>query len=106
MAIVEVSIVPIGTGSPSVSSYVAQAVKVLQGSGLLYQLTPMGTIIEGSIDEILSIIRQMHESCFNKGVVRVLTYIKIDDRRDRIVRPEDKVISVEQKIEKMEDTKA
>lgn len=83
MAVVEVSITPLGTGDPGVSRYVAGCLEILKGSGLVYQLTPMGTIMEGSLDEILNIVRKMHESPFHAGAQRVSTLIKVDDRRDR-----------------------
>lgn len=98
MAIVEVSVVPLGTGETSLSAYVAGAVEILQASGLSYELTAMGTIIYGDLDKILETIRAMHESCFHKGVQRVLTQIKIDDRRDRVSSPEAKVRSVLEKM--------
>ena len=56
MAIAEVSVVPLGTGSVSVSEYVAGAIEELQKSGLSFQLTPMGTIIEGSLEDVLAVI--------------------------------------------------
>lgn len=83
MAVVEVSITPLGTGTPGVSAYVAGCVRIVRDSGLVFQLTPMGTVIEGELDQILSVIRQMHEAPFAAGAVRVSTLIKIDDRRDK-----------------------
>lgn len=94
MAIVEVSVVPLGTARTSLSNEVARAVAVLQASGLSYELTAMGTIIYGDLDKILETVRAMHESCFQSGVQRVLTQIKIDDRRDRASTPQEKVRSV------------
>ncbi|BCA79710.1 MTH1187 family thiamine-binding protein [Desulfuromonas sp. AOP6] len=82
MAVVEVSITPLGTATPSVSAFVAGCLEVIRSSGLTYQLTPMGTVIEGDLDDILAVVRQMHESPFESGAVRVSTLIKIDDRRD------------------------
>ncbi|ORJ63609.1 MTH1187 family thiamine-binding protein [Geothermobacter hydrogeniphilus] len=82
MAIVEVSIAPLGTANPSVSAYVAECLRILRDSGLKHQLNPMGTVIEGDLDEILAVIAKMHEAPFAKGVSRVSTLIKIDDRRD------------------------
>lgn len=82
MAVVEISVAPLGTTTPSVSAYVAECVKVVEESGLTYQLTPMGTVIEGAIDDILPVLRRMHEVPFGKGAERVSTLIKIDDRRD------------------------
>lgn len=83
MAVVEVTITPLGTGSASVSRFVAGCLHIAKASGLRHQLTPMGTILEGELDEILRVIRQMHEAPFLEGAVRVSTLIKIDDRRDR-----------------------
>lgn len=83
MAVVEISVVPLGTDRLGVSEYVAACVDIVAASGLGYQLTPMGTIIEGDLDAILPVLRQMHEVPFSKGAERVSTLIKIDDRRDR-----------------------
>lgn len=82
MAVVEISVVPLGTGTTSVSKYVAACIDIVASSNLSYQLTPMGTVIEGDIDDILPVLREMHEIPFNKGAQRVSTLIKIDDRRD------------------------
>ena len=101
MAIVRVSIVPIGTQTPSVSEYVTYAVKALDlQKDLKYQLTPMGTIIEGDLDRVLGVIRQMHESVFGGEVQRVLTSINIDDRRDKLAKMEEKVSSVQDKLKR------
>ena len=98
MAIVEVSIVPIGIPQTSLSGYVATALEVLRESGLEYELTAMGTIVEGDLDQILNIIRQMHESVFKEQAKRVVTTIKIDDRRDSHATREGKVRSVLNKM--------
>lgn len=99
MAIVFVSIAPLGTATTSLSSYVAGVERVLRDSGLKSQLTAMGTIIEGDIDAILPVLRRMHELPFAEGAVRVSTLIKIDDRRDRTTSIERKVRSVMEKLE-------
>ncbi len=83
MAVVEISVAPLGTATPGVSSYVAACVAIVAASGLVYQLTPMGTVIEGDIDEIFPVLRKMHEVPFGKSAERVSTLIKIDDRRDQ-----------------------
>jgi len=99
VAVVEVSITPLGTGTPSVSRYVAGCLQVLRTSGLKHQLTPMGTIIEGEVGDILDVIRRMHEVPFAAGAVRVSTLIKIDDRRDQQEHTmEGKVRSVVEKL--------
>jgi len=98
MAIAEVSVVPIGTAKTSVSKYVAGAVSILQESGLKYKLTPMGTIIEGDIKDLLDIIARMHETPFDNKAERVYTTIKIDDRRDIKAEMDNKVKSVMEKM--------
>lgn len=86
MAIVDVTIIPIGTETPSVSKYVASVQKVLrqfEGEGKIhYQLTPMNTIIEGELPVLFEVIQAMHEVPFKEGIQRVATTIRIDDRRD------------------------
>lgn len=98
MVVAEVSVLPVGTKSPSLSKYVAGALKILKKKNLKFQITPMSTIIEGNLDEILEIVKEMHEEVFKSGALRVLTTLKIDDRRDREISMESKVKSVENKI--------
>jgi uncharacterized protein (TIGR00106 family) len=99
MAIVEVSVVPIGLPTTSLSTQVAMVLEVLRQSRLSYELTAMGTIISGDLDEIWPVLRRMHESCFaSGGVARVLTQVKIDDRRDKVSDAARKVASVMNKL--------
>ncbi|MCD6080499.1 MAG: MTH1187 family thiamine-binding protein [Candidatus Omnitrophica bacterium] len=98
MVIAEVSIIPVGTGSPSLSSYIARCIKILHGKNIKFQLTPMGTVIEGEWDEVMTAIRQMQEEIFKHGALRVVTTIKIDERRDKQSSMQDKLNSVKSKI--------
>ena len=93
--VAEVSIVPVGTGDTGISRYVAACIEVLESrKDVSYRLTPMGTVIEGSLDNVLEVIRQMHEVPFGKGALRVVTSLKIDDRRDKPSTMAGKVESV------------
>jgi uncharacterized protein (TIGR00106 family) len=99
MAIAEVTVVPIGTGTPSLSQYVAGAIKVLeQEKTVKYKLTGMGTILEGNLTDILATVTKMHESVFSSQIQRVVTTIRIDDRRDREASVQRKVQSVTQRL--------
>ena len=99
MAIAEVSVVPLGTKTPSVSQYVARAIKVLeQEKDIKHETTAMGTIIEGDLDRILAVVRKMHEEIFGEGVARVVTTVKIDDRRDKAQNMKAKLDSLRQKL--------
>ena len=95
MAVVQISCTPLGEGTGGISKYVAGCLTLVKESGLEYQLTPMGTIVEGDIDAIFALLRKMHESPFNVGAQRVSTLIKIDDRRDREHTMQGKINSVE-----------
>ena len=100
MALVEISVIPVGTPTPSVSQYIARAVKVLEGEkDIKYELTAMGTIIEGDLERVLTLVRKMHEAVFNVGVMRVVTTIKIDDRRDKASSMSSKMESLKRKLE-------
>jgi len=101
MAIVEVTITPLGTETPSVSYYVAEVHKVLENApeNLKFQLTPMNTIIEGELHDILAVIQRMHEVPFEKGALRVSTSIRIDDRRDKKASMDQKLQSVQEKMD-------
>ncbi len=93
--VAEVSIIPLGTSNTGISHYVAACLEVLEGRRVLsYRLTPMGTIIEGSLDDVFEAIRDMHEVPFREGASRVVTNIKIDDRRDKLSTMASKIESV------------
>jgi uncharacterized protein (TIGR00106 family) len=101
MAIIDISVVPVGTGSPSVSQYVAGAVRILQNEpGIKYELTPMNTIIEGDLDKLLALAQRMHRSAFDAGARRVVTTLRIDERRDKPLTMEGKIKAVREKLGK------
>jgi uncharacterized protein (TIGR00106 family) len=89
----EFSIVPIGAGA-STSAEVAKVLKLVDGSGLSYRLNPMGTVIEGEWAEVMDLIGRCHALVLS-DVQRVITSIKIDDRKAYKDRINKKVESVE-----------
>jgi uncharacterized protein (TIGR00106 family) len=99
MPVAFLTITPLGTATPSVSRYVAGVERILRRTGLTHQLTAMGTIIEGDLDEILAVVREMHEQPFTQGAMRVSTSLRIDDRRDKEHTIAGKMRSVEEKLE-------
>ena len=99
MAILEVSIIPIGSGTASVSEYVARAINTLnKHQDVAYELTPMGTILQGELDSLITAVKDMHESVFDDKIRRVYTRVVIDDRRDKRKLTKDKVASVQEKL--------
>jgi len=98
MAIAELSVIPIGTKTTSVSPYVAEIQDLLAGEkDIKYQLNPMGTVIEGELSRLMEVIQKAHELPFNKGAKRVYTVVKIDDRRDKASSMDQKIRSVSEK---------
>ena len=99
MAILEISVVPIGTKGTSLSQYVADCIKVLRNERRVnYELTSMGTNIEGSLQDLVRIALKMHAVPFKKGAPRVVTTLKIDDRRDKKGTLEGKKKAVQNKL--------
>ncbi|MBF0709259.1 MULTISPECIES: MTH1187 family thiamine-binding protein [Bacillales] len=101
MAIVDVTVIPIGTETPSVSKYVAEVQKILESYSdrVTYRLTPMSTLIEGEIADLLEVVHAIHEAPFQAGIERVATNLRIDDRRDKKVKMDDKLDSVNRHLE-------
>jgi len=94
MTIMEVNVIPLGTETPSVGEYVTRAVKILKEVGVKYQVTPMSTIMEGELNDLFRLGKMMHLATFGKDVNRVVTTLKIDDRRDQKVTMNGKIKKV------------
>jgi len=95
--LVEFTVIPLGKGE-SVSEYVAECMRIVKASGLSYQLTPMATILEGERDEVMNVIMECHQRVLDMSK-RVITEIKIDDRKDRKNAMTQKIRSVESKLD-------
>lgn len=93
----EISIIPVGK-DVSISGYVAEVAEIIDKSGLDYRINPMGTVIEGSFDEIMGLLKQCHDIVM-KDVDRVIITLSMDDRKDKVPpRLDKKVESVEKKL--------
>ena len=94
----DISIVPIGVGV-SLSKYVAACEKVLKEAGLETRLHAYGTNIQGEWDDVFAAMRRCHEVIHEMGAPRVSSVIKVGTRTDRAQTMDDKVQSVESKLE-------
>ena len=77
----EISVYPLGTSNPSITGEVSAIFDVLDTCGLKYEISVMGTTVEGNLDELLSLAGKLHNAVFSDSVRRVVTMIKIDERR-------------------------
>ncbi len=98
MAIMEISVVPLGLGQTSLGDHIARVVKYLENEKSPHELTDMGTVVHGQPETLLRVAQALHELPFQQGVKRVLTHISIDDRRDKEVFLGDKKKSVRARL--------
>ena len=96
--IVDFCLVPIGVGV-SVSKYIVECEKILANAGLKTQMHAYGTNIEGEWDEVFAAIKRCHERVHGMGVPRITTTIKLGTRTDREQTMEDKMKSVQDKLQ-------
>lgn len=94
MALMQLTIIPMGTQTPNVGDYIVEIQKRLTDMGATFTLNDMGTLIEGDAVELLHIVTSLYETPFEIGAMRVVTQITIDDRRDKKVKIGDKIQSV------------
>lgn len=94
--LMELSMTPLDKGE-SVSKYVARSLEIIDKSGLPYRLNAMGTVVEGTIDEVLQVLKECHER-MSQDCARISTSIKMDYRKGKSGRLDLKVKSVEEKV--------
>ena len=100
MATADLTVISLGRPELSASSYIAEIQKRLAAQDRVrYRLHAMGTSLEGTTDDVLALVRELHEVPFGMGIERVYTVLKLDDRRDKEQTLEDKVTSVEKLLE-------
>ncbi len=94
--LLEFSMSPLTMGE-SVGAYVARSLDIIDKSGLPYRLNPMGTVIEGPWDSVMTVVKKcldrMRDDCN-----RISTLIKIDYRKGASGRLTRKTESVEAKL--------
>lgn len=97
--LVELSVFPLDKGASGLSEYVAESMRIIEESGLDYEVHALGTLIEGPADKVWEVMRACHENMTKHGD-RIMTTIKIDDRKGASGRIKGKVKSVEQVLGK------
>jgi uncharacterized protein (TIGR00106 family) len=95
---VDVSVVPLGVGL-SLSPYIAECERIFQDAGLKTALHAYGTNIEGEWDQVFAALRRCHERLHAMGVPRITASLRVGTRTDRAQSIEDKVRSVQQKLD-------
>jgi uncharacterized protein (TIGR00106 family) len=102
MVLLEFSIAPVGQGE-SVGAQVARAVDLIDRSGLPYQLTPMGTIVEGEWDAVMAVVGDCFKA-LQADCPRIALNLKVDYRAGPAGRLRSKTARIEQHLGRQLDT--
>jgi uncharacterized protein (TIGR00106 family) len=95
MIISQLSIAPVGKGT-SLSNLVKIVINVLKKNNIKFETNDMATIIETEdLDTLFNVVKEAHNEVINSGAKRVITELKIDDRKDKNVKIGAKVKAVQ-----------
>ena len=100
MATADLTVLALGREGASASEYIAEIQRRLQAQQRVrFRMHAMGTSLEGSTDDILALVGDLHRVPFDQGVPRVYTVLKLDERRDRPDQSlDDKIRAVEDRL--------
>ena len=100
MATADLTVIGVGSSDPSAGEYIAAIQRRLAAQDKVgYEMHAMATSLEGSVEDILEVVAELHRVPFEMGLPRVYTVLKIDERRDKEQTLSDKVRSVEERLE-------
>ena len=96
----EVSAYPMGTNTTSASFYIAKGIEAIQNlEGVRYEVNAMGTLLESeNVDKIFEASKRIMEAIHNLGVQRVEIVLKIDSRKDKDLKFEEKLESLKKHL--------
>jgi uncharacterized protein (TIGR00106 family) len=100
VATADLTVIALGRSGASASEYIAQIQRRLaEQDRVRFQMHAMGTSLEGSVEDILAVVGELHAVPFAQGIPRVYTVLKLDERRDKPDQTlDDKVRSVEERL--------
>ena len=100
MATAELTVIGLGRSDPSAGEYIAEIQRRLAAQDRVrYRLQAMGTELEGSTEDILALVGELHRVPFELGLPRAYSVLKLDERTDKEQTLDDKVRSVEERLE-------
>lgn len=76
-------------------SIVDKAIEVIAKSGLKFKVTPFETVMEGSYEEIMKVVVEAQDACYEAGAESLMTYIKIQSSLNDV--------TIADKMEKYQD---
>ena len=97
--IADICVIPL-VMETSLSPYIAEVERILQKKGLSHNLHAYGTNVEGEWGEVMEAVREVHERLHEMGVPRISSNMRFGTRIDREQSGEDKIRSVQEKLQK------
>ncbi len=82
-ATAELQVIPVGEGV-SVRQQIGRVVDMLNAGNFIVETHASGTNIEGELDDILAVVKQVHERLHADGSVRLVSYLKLETRTDKV----------------------
>jgi len=104
MATADLTVIGLGRADPSAGEYIAEIQRRLADqTRVRYRLHAMGTELEGTTEDVLAVVAELHRVPFDLGLPRSYLILKLDERTDKIQSLDDKVRSVEKRLEDRQD---
>ena len=101
MATADLTVIALGRAEASASAYIAEIQRRLAAQDRVrYEMHAMGTSLEGATADILAVFGELHAVPFEMGIPRVYSILKLDERRDREQTLDDKVRSVQERLDR------
>ncbi len=72
-------------------SLVDDAIEIIKKSGIKYRVCPFETVLEGYYEDIMKVVKEIHEKLYENGIDNMLVYMKIQSSAKKDVTIEDKM---------------
>lgn len=82
--LLSIQVIPKTSAGEDNIPYIDKAIEVIQHSGVKYQVNPLETTMEGELDNLLDIVKEMHATLTGAGIASVISQIKIAHNPDGI----------------------
>lgn len=91
---VAIQVLPLSAGKNKLN-IIDQAINMIQNSGLKHKVCPFETVIEGTYDQVMDLVKNIQHHCLSSGTNELITNLKIQINGDKDVKIEDKMVKYE-----------
>lgn len=86
-----VQILPLRLEKEEAYSCIDAAIALVAASGLKYVVCPFETVIEGSYEEVMILVKKMQDVCYENGAEELLVNMKLHRNVEKDMAIDDKV---------------